>query len=118
MVQESERGLAPFRIPVTEVQRPVGHVRVQADRQAVGRGGTYYGAVLLADAVGAATAAIYDGLDTSGELIDFLDTDAASDHDRSFFPRGLRLIRGLYVDLGSNVSAFTAYYDPPPAERQ
>lgn len=118
MVQESERELAPFRLPVQEVQRPVGHGRVTADRKAIPQAGLYFGAVLLSDGVGAATAAFYDGHDTTGELIDYLATSGASTAARSFATRAVRLLYGLYVDLGSNVSRCTVFYDPPAAERQ
>jgi len=100
------------------VQRPApfAHSRVFADRQLVQRAGVYHGGLLLADGVGASTVAVYDGLDTSGELIDSFSV-ATSTPERHIYERGLALRVGLYVDLGANVSVFTAYYDPVPREK-
>lgn len=95
---------------------PVGHGRVSADRQVIAAGGVYHGGLLKATSGGAATVDIYDGHGTDGELIDAFSV-AASALERHFMERGLVIIRGLYVDVGSNVAAFDAYYapeDPPP----
>jgi hypothetical protein len=97
-------------------RKPFAHSRVYADRQLIQRAGVYHGGLLLADGVGASTVAIYDGLDTSGELIDSFSVAASTPQVR-VFERGLNLARGLYIDLGSNVSVFTAYYDPVPREK-
>ena len=118
MTLEGERDLAPSRVPTASVDRPVGHARVTQDRKAIQQAGVYHGAVLLSDASGAATAAFYDGHDTTGELIDYLATSGATTAARSFAARGIRLLYGLYVDLGSNVSRCTVFFDPAAAERQ
>jgi len=97
--------------------KPFGHLSVQADKVALERGGVYHGGILLAGAGGAATVAVYDGLDTGGTLIDYFSalTSAA---DRHVFERGIDVREGLYVDLGDNVSSFTVYYEPPAAEER
>jgi len=95
--------------------RPFGHRTVQADGVAVKRGGVYHGAILLADGVGAATAAIYDGLDAGGDLIDYLSA-LTSSYDRHVYSKGIALREGLYVDVGSNVSKLTIFYEPPAGE--
>jgi hypothetical protein len=95
---------------------PFAHSRVYADRQVIQRAGIYHGGLLLADGVGASTVAVYDGLDTSGELIDSFSV-ATSTPERHIYEKGVALRVGLYVDLGSNVSVFTAYYDPVPREK-
>lgn len=105
-----------FLLVATLAGYPFAHSRVYADRQLIQRAGIYHGGLLLADGVGASTVAVYDGLDTSGELIDSFSV-AASTPDRHIYEKGIALRVGLYLDLGSNVSAFTAYYDPVPREK-
>jgi hypothetical protein len=95
---------------------PFAHSRVQTDRQLIQRAAVYHGGLLLADGVGASTVNIYDGLDTTGELIDSFSV-ATSTPERHIYEKGLALRVGLYVDLGANVSVFTAYYDPVPREK-
>jgi hypothetical protein len=100
------------------IREPVSfaHSRVYADRQLIQRAGVYHGGLLLADGVGASTVAVYDGLDTSGELIDYFSV-ATSTPDRHLYEKGIALRVGLYLDLGANVSVFTAYYAPVPREK-
>lgn len=114
----SERDLADLRLLVQQTGRPVAAYDVTVDQKRVGSAGIYYGGVLLADGIGAATAAIYDGHDATGKLIDFLDTDAASNHDSSWKDRGIRVLYGVYVDLGVNVQNCTVFANPPIPERQ
>jgi len=96
---------------------PYIHRRMAADGLVAQRGAVYHGGVLLASAGGAATVNVYDGLDTSGELIDSYRA-ATSDRDVHVLEVGLAINTGLYVDLGSNVSACTIYFDlPTGAER-
>ena len=73
----------------------------------------YRGGLLLAGSGGASTVAVYDGIDTTGELIDYFSA-AASARDRNYIGDGVILKRGLYVDVGSNVSKFTIFYEPEP----
>lgn len=97
--------------------RPYSHTAVQADKQAVKRGGVYHGGILLASSGGTATVAIYDGLSAAGELIDYFSC-AASTYDRHSFGKGVDVREGVFVDIGDNVSAFTLYYDPPAGEER
>ena len=94
---------------------PVAHQRVDADRLFAQRAAVYHGGLLVATGDGSATVAVYDGLDANGELIDYF-TATTSARDRNFYERGLKLLRGLYVDIGSNVSAFDIFYEPVPRE--
>jgi len=101
---------------IVQPPAPFAHSRVQTDRQLIQRAAVYHGGLLLASAIGAAAVGVYDGLDTSGELIDrFL--VAGSGHERHVYERGVALQVGLYIDIGDNVSAFTAYYEPVPREK-
>lgn len=95
---------------------PFAHAHVQVDRSLAQRAAVYHGGVILATSGGTATVNIYDGLDTTGELIDSFSV-AASTPDTHVFDRGVALQVGLYIDIGSNVSAFTAYYEPVPREK-
>jgi len=95
---------------------PFAHSRMYADRQLIQRASVYHGGLLLADGVGASTVAVYDGLDTGGELIDSFSV-ATSTPERHIYEKGIALRVGLYMDLGANVSVFTAYYDPVPREK-
>ena len=94
---------------------PIAVQKVEADRAYRLPAGTYHGGVLQTGAGGTSTVALYDGQDTSGDLIDYFGS-AASGHEAHFYERGIVLKRGVYVDLGSNVTAFSFYYRPPPRE--
>jgi hypothetical protein len=84
---------------------------VNADRQELDPAAVYHGGILKATSGGTATVDVYDGKDTSGDLIDSFSA-AASGYDDSWRDDGLLLKRGLYIDLGSNVDKFTVFYDP------
>jgi hypothetical protein len=101
---------------MSEERKPFVHRRVFADTQVIQRAGVYHGGLILAAAGGASTVAVYDGVDTSGELIDYFSV-AASTPNRHIYERGIALQVGLYVDLGDNVSTFTVYYAPVPREK-
>ncbi len=89
---------------------------VSTDRQELDPAAVYHGGLLLATGDGAATVAVYDGHGTDGDLIDYFSA-LASARDRNYMDDGLTLKRGLYVDLGSNVSKFTVFYDPTLREQ-
>jgi len=72
---------------------PIDHRSIEADKRLTFPASAYYGGVLLATGDGAATVAIYDGLDTSGDLIDYF-TAAASARDRNHLSRGIPLRTG------------------------
>ena len=95
---------------------PFAHSRVYADRQVIQRAGVYHGGMLLAGAGGIGCVDIYDGLDTTGDVIDCFRA-TANYSDLHFLEKGIALRVGLYVDLGSNLNVFTAYYDPVPREK-
>jgi len=98
--------------------RPFGHAAVQVDRQVLQRAAVYHGGVLKSTSDGASGAVVYDGLDTTGEVIDYFLAAGASYGDTHIFERGIALRVGLYVDLGNNVGAFTVYYQPVPREKR
>ena len=91
------------------------HRRVDSDTRLFGPGAVYHGAVLKASSGGAATVAVYDGLNTDGDPIDYFSV-AASAVERNYMDDGIILRRGLYVDLGSNVDFFTVIHEPEPRE--
>lgn len=102
----------------------VPHQAIVADGPVLPGPGRYYGGLLLATSGGAATVAVYDGVSaTQGELIDYF-TAVASARDPRSLSYPLHVERGLFVDLGSSVSAFTVFFlsdaeaavDPPADE--
>lgn len=95
---------------------PRSHLAVDADGRVLYPAAIYSGGVLVATGVGAATVAVYDGIDSSGDLIDYFYA-ATSQRDSRWLGEGIMLRRGLYVDLGSNVSVFAVYYTPTPREK-
>lgn len=88
----------------------LAHEAVDADRRVAQGPGNYYGGVLLASSAGYATVNVYDGDNTNGELIASF-VAGASLVDRDVRHVGVHYERGLFVDIGSNVSKFTIYYD-------
>ena len=97
-------------MPWTHVSKPVG-----VDTRVLYPAAVYHGGLLIATSGGASTVTVYDGIDTGGDIIDYFSV-VASGHERTWSDDGIVLRRGLYIDLGSNVSAFTAFYDPTPQE--
>ena len=91
------------------------HRRIEADKRVSLPASVYFGGLLLATSGGAATVAVYDGLDTSGDLIDYFSA-AASARDRNHLHLGIPLRQGLYVDVGSNVDEFTIFCAFTPKE--
>ena len=71
----------------------------------------YRGGLLLATAGGAATVALYDGAAVTDEPLDAFRA-AASEHDQHYLDGGIRVNRGVFVDLGANVDWFLLYFDP------
>ncbi len=93
----------------------IDHRKIEADKQLLLPGAVYFGGILLATSGGAATVAVYDGQDTSGDLIDYFSA-AASSRDRNHLHTGIPLRTGLYVDIGSNVDEFTVFFLQTPQE--
>ncbi len=92
----------------------LSHDAVDADRRVAQGPGSYWGGVLVASAAGYATVDVYDGDNTSGELIDSYVVGSLL-AERHSLPGGVHFERGLYVDLGSNVSKFTISYHVYPS---
>jgi hypothetical protein len=97
--------------------KPFGHRKVERDGIAAERGAIYHGGVLEASADGAANVQVFDGLDTSGDLIDYFYA-ATGRRSRSIFERGIDIRAGIYVDIGDNVQNFTIYYEPPSGDER
>lgn len=84
--------------------------RTTADQLAVGGPGVLHRVILLVSTTGG-DVTIYDGLDaSSGRLIATLKGTANVSLPVDF--GGLQLDRGLFIDIGSNVSEVTAVFDP------
>jgi hypothetical protein len=90
---------------------PWSVARVLADDRVVQGPLVYHGAYLRADGVGAATADVYDGSSTGGQLRDGLRA-ATSEHDQHLYDAGIAFNNGLFVDLGSNVDVLLVYWSP------
>ena len=97
-------------MPWPHVSKAVG-----VDSRVLYPAATYHGGVLLATSGGTATVAVYDGLDTSGDLIAYFSA-AASARDPSYLPIGIPLRHGLYVDVSTNVSSFVVFFSFTPQE--
>lgn len=87
----------------------LSHIAVGADSRPLRPPLSYHGGILVATSGGAATVVVYDGNDTSGTLIDRYSVQA-NQHEIHILESGIALRVGLYVDIGSNVSAYTAFY--------
>jgi len=92
------------------------HMRVTADTL-INPGPAYVIAVhLVAAAGGAATALIYNGHGTGGEAKIDLSAPPSSSDPRLFWPP-LYFDKGIYIDVGSNVtSVLIQYYIPHERE--
>lgn len=87
------------------------YTRVTVDKKVCNRPCFLYAAHLVADTVGAATAVIRDGHDTGGEAVVDLATLTSSNDPRRFDPP-IYLKKGLYVDVGSNVTSVLVHFMP------
>lgn len=92
--------------------RPWRKFRLRTDAQVLSGPLVYYGAVLKATNAGAATLDIYDGTSTAGEWSDAL-TAGANAVAEAINPAGVRMERGIYGDLGSNVDLAVVFYHLP-----
>ncbi len=95
---------------------PFSSRELLADTKLDLQGGVYHGGVLKSSAVGVATVDIYDGGDTGADLVDAF-VCALSHRDVHVLERGVLIRNALYIDVGSNVTSFTLFYEPPPAVR-
>lgn len=96
------------------MQQPYAPFKIEADGQHLGPGAVYHGGVLLADG-GTATVLLYDGDDANGVLIDRLKATNGNMEHR-VIERGIRLLKGLYVDVSTNVGDLTLFLEPAPKE--
>ena len=94
---------------------PLRHRQVKADEAVAVRRGSYHGGLLLSSSGGAATVAVYDGPDTSGELIDYF-TVQASEREIHFYERGIAIRDRIYIDVSSNITSFVFFYLEPNEE--
>ena len=95
---------------------PVSHKAVDADGRVLDPGAVYHGGILQVGSGGTGTVTVYDGVNARGDVIDYFSA-ATSGRDPRWLGEGIILRRGLYVDLGSNVDAFTVYYEPTPRDK-
>jgi len=87
------------------------HDRATADKKSCNRPCFLYAAHLTADAVGPATALIRDGHDSNGDIKLDLAALTSSKDNRNFDPP-LYLKKGLYLDVGSNVTSVVVHFMP------
>jgi hypothetical protein len=75
----------------------------------------YYGGFLKTGAGGASTVDLFDGLSATDDPLDSFAT-IASGHENRYLPGGLYCMRGIFVNIGNNVTAFVLYYDQDESE--
>ena len=85
--------------------------RITADGQAYAKPAFLYAAHLTADTVGAATAVIRDGHGTTGDIKVDLAALTSSKDNRNFDPP-IYCKKGIYVDVGSNVTSVIVHFIP------
>jgi hypothetical protein len=85
--------------------------RMTADGQAYGKPAFLYAAHLTANTSGAATATIKDGHSTAGEVKVDLAALTSSKDNRNFDPP-IYCKRGIYVDVGENVTSVIVHFLP------
>jgi hypothetical protein len=87
----------------------VSFVRTSADRLVTHAEGFLISAHLSSDGVGVATAVIYDGDNTQGDII--RDLAAMQGGNDNFCPPvAIPFNKGLYIDVGSNVASVTVVF--------
>lgn len=80
----------------------------------VNEGPTLLFGVIIEASTAGGDVSIYEGLDTSsGRLMSVL-TELVTSRFPKTFPTPVYLDRGLYVDIGSNVTAVTLFWLPAP----
>lgn len=97
--------------------RGVGRRRITADSLVSPKPCFVFSVSLVADAVGAATAVIRDGHNTGAEAVIDLAALTSSVDDRNYDPP-FYFEKGLYVDVGSNVTSLLIRYAPDRKEKQ
>ena len=93
------------------------HDRTAVDKKVCNRPCFLYAAHLVAGSGGAATAVIRDGHDTGGETVVDLAALTSSNDPRKFDPP-IYFKKGLYVDVGSNVTSVLVHFMPSRDKRE
>lgn len=91
--------------------------RTAVDKKICNRPVFLYAAHLVASAGGVATAVIRDGHDTGGEPVVDLAALTSSCDPRRFDPP-LYFKKGLYVDVGSNVTSVLVHFMPAREKKE
>lgn len=93
------------------MQNGVGFTRLTADG-VVNEGHTILYGLHIEASIAGGDVSVYEGLDSeSGRLLGTF-KENANDHDILSFPHPVYLDRGLYVDIGSNVTAVSLFWLP------
>lgn len=93
------------------MQNGTGFTRLTADG-IVNEGATLLFGLHIEASTAGGDVSLYEGMDSgSGRLIGTF-KENANDHDVLSFPVPIFLDRGLYVDIGSNVTAVTLFWLP------
>lgn len=87
------------------------HDRAAADKKICNRSCFLYAAHLVANTVGVATAVIRDGHDAGGDAVVDLAALTSSNDPRMFNPP-IYFKKGLFVDIGDNVTAVFVHFLP------
>lgn len=89
--------------------KELDHELVAADKKVCNGPCFLYGAALVSTTGGASTAVIRDGHDTSGDPAVDLAALTSSNDPRMFDPP-IYLKKGLFVDIGSNVTSVLVHF--------
>ena len=89
--------------------KEIEYDRTAVDKKVCNRPCFLYAAHLVATTGGAATTVIRDGHDTGGETVVDLAALTSSNDPRKFDPP-IFLKKGLYIDVGSNVTSVLVHY--------
>jgi hypothetical protein len=93
------------------------HDLVAADKKVCNRPCYLYAAQLVSNTSGASTAVIRDGHDTSGEVVVDLAALTSSNDPRRWDPP-IYFKKGLFVDIGTNVTSVLVHYLPERPKKE
>jgi hypothetical protein len=91
--------------------------RLTTDGEAYQHGAFLYAAHLTASTVGVATAVIRDGHNTDGEIKVDLAALTSSKDNRNFDPP-IYFKKGIYVDVGDNVTSVIVHFLPAKEKKE
>ncbi len=94
-----------------EYWKQLEHDLVTADKKVCNRPCFLYAAQLVGGTGGVSTAVIRDGHDTGGDSAVDLGATTSGNDSRNFDPP-IYLKKGLYVDVGSNVTSVLVHFLP------